>query len=288
MTWEETILMINKDLKYSNLVKNAYISTDLVKNVDNFKSSLEFEETLKLIKHYSSNGKKILDIGCGNGISSISFAFEGFDVTCLEPDSSNFVGYGAVKKLSEYYNLSNVRIEKSRAEDFSWSEDEFDIIYARQSLHHASNLKDFIRNTSKYLKKGGLWISVRDHVIFDEQDKKLFLESHELQKFYGGENAFTSDEYRGSLIASGLEIKQELKYCDSVINYFPLSEADFLIRRNKIIKERKNSLRQKIGFFSRIGILFSLYDKLLDIKNGSGFEEKLIPGRMYSYIALKK
>ncbi|MFT6841272.1 MAG: ubiquinone/menaquinone biosynthesis C-methylase UbiE [Psychroserpens sp.] len=288
MTWEETIKFIRTQDEYKELVKKAYFEEDLALNVERFQNEEEFAETLKILKAYQPKAEHILDIGCGNGISSISFALQGYKVAAVEPDPSPTIGAGAIRKLKENYHLDNIEVYEAYAEDIHFNDESFDVVYVRQAMHHANDLDKFIAEAGRVLKKGGLLITVRDHVIFDLKDKAWFLEMHPLHKFYGGENAFTTEEYKNAMFKAGLKVEKELKYYDSVINYFPLTETDFKKRREVIIEDRKKSLDRKIGVFSNIGVLFNLYDKLLDIRNGSAFDEKNNPGRMYSYIAIKK
>ena len=88
MTWEETIKFIRTKEEFKDLVKLAYLDEDLIQNVELYKAGDEYKEICKIIKTHVSNEGKILDIGCGNGISSVSFAIDGFQVTAVEPDSS--------------------------------------------------------------------------------------------------------------------------------------------------------------------------------------------------------
>src|SRR5258708_18100860 len=94
-------------------------------------------------------------------------------------------------------------------------------------MHHAYYLNSFKKNLTRLIKPGGFLFTVRDHVIYNEQDKRWFLESHPLQKYYGGENAFTEMEYRLAMYQAGLEVVKVLKYYDSVINYFPITTREF-------------------------------------------------------------
>lgn len=287
MTWEETIQYIRTKPEYAYLVEKAYFEADLPLNVERFKASEEFIETLKLVRKYQTNGKTLLDIGCGNGISAISFALDNYQVTAVEPDPSQTIGAGAIRKLVAHYKLSNIQVYEAFAEDIQFSSESFDIVYVRQAMHHAHDLTKFIGECGRVLKKGGLLITVRDHVVFDEKDKALFLENHPLQKFYGGENAFSPQEYRQAINNAGLEVIKELKFYDSVINFFPMSRAQV---SNQISNDRKIILKRKIGFLSHLPFVFDLYNIYLDKKVGNSgtLNEKPIIGRMYSYLALKK
>lgn len=279
MTWEETIKYIRTKKEYKDLVRLTYIDENLSKNVELYKSGDEFIETLKILKKYSSKGKTILDMGCGNGISSISFALEGYSVSSVEPDKSDTVGAGAIKKLINIYNLSNLKVFEDFAENIKFQDNSFDIVYARQAMHHAKNLNKFVAEMARVLKPDGLFLTVRDHAIFDEKDKNWFLESHPLQKFYGGENAFTPQEYKNAIKKSGLTLVKELKFFDNIINYYPLENPDVI---------KKQHLRNKIGIVSKFPFVFTVYKNYIRKKTGDYFFEKKIPGRMYSYIAIKK
>jgi ubiquinone/menaquinone biosynthesis C-methylase UbiE len=288
MTWEETIRFIRTKPEYNELVDKAYFEEDLTLNIERFKKSSEFLETLDLLRKYQPNAKTILDIGSGNGISAVALALEGYNVVTIEPDSSDTVGAGAIRKLKAHYDLSNLEVHEAFAEELQLPNDNFDIVYTRQCMHHAYDLEKFVAEASRVTKKNGLFISIRDHVIFDKKDKEWFLENHPLQKFYGGENAFTSKEYKTAMLNSGLKIEKEIKYFDNIINYFPSSETDILnmlqIAKSKAVLH----LKKKIGVLSKIYFLQVLYFKKIGLSRESVYDENKIPGRMYSYIAIKE
>jgi len=206
----------------------------------------------------------------------------------IEPDSSDTIGAGAIRKLKVHYHLSNLEIFEAFAEELQFSNENFDIVYTRQCMHHAYDLEKFVAEASRVLKKGGLFITVRDHVIFDEHDKNWFLENHPLQKFYGGENAFTPAEYKQAMQNAGLKINKEIKYYDSIINYFPSSAEEismmFQMKKDKAILHLNN----KIGVLSKVDFLQKMYFKKINLNKNSVYDENKIPGRMYSYLCIKK
>jgi ubiquinone/menaquinone biosynthesis C-methylase UbiE len=271
MNWHDTIEYIRKDPSYSNLVKEAYFSSDLKLNVELFSNSDEFKETLKLITTLNETKKiKILDIGAGNGISTIAFALHGFDVTSVEPDTSNTIGSGAINELKLFFRLNNIEVYNSYAEELPFNDKTFDIVYARQTMHHAYNLEKFSKSLFRVLKNGGFLLTVRDHVVKDYKEKKQFLKNHPLHKFYGGENAFTLDEYKNSFINAGFVIKLILEPTDNVINYSPWSKS----RLSQILKKRFGNWATTLLIVNLIWI-FIMY------------RQKKMPGRLYSFV-LKK
>lgn len=288
MTWEETIKYIRTQPEFKDLVEKAYFEEDLSLNVERFRKSEEFIETLRLLKKYQPNAKTILDIGSGNGISAVSLALKGYHVKTIEPNKSDTVGAGAIKKLKAHYNLSNLDIHEAFAEELKLPDENFDVVYTRQCMHHAYNLEKFVSEAARVSKKGGIFISIRDHVVFNKQDKERFLQSHPLQKFYGGENAFTSIEYKDAMKNAGLKVLREIKYFDSVINYFPTTKEE-ISNMFKLRKERAIfNLKQKIGVLSKLSLFQKIYFHRIGLNYENVYDEGELPGRMYSYIAIKK
>jgi ubiquinone/menaquinone biosynthesis C-methylase UbiE len=279
--------MIQSDPQQTNLVRDAYLSSDLKDNALRFESSIEFVETLKLVKKYAPTGKTLLDIGAGNGISSVAFAKRKFDVIALDPDPSELVGTGAIKKLISEFNLQNLQVIESPAEKIDLPSTSVDIVYVRQAMHHAANLHQFIAECSRVLKPGGMLLTTRDHVIYDDNDKQRFLNTHPLHRFYGGENAFTKEEYTLAMTITGLQVQEKLGHFESPINYFPSTASEIAQLPDTIRENRKIALSQRIGLFASIPGLFWLYNIYLNNKIGDALDEKRIAGRLYSFVAIK-
>jgi ubiquinone/menaquinone biosynthesis C-methylase UbiE len=260
MTWEEIIIDIRTKPEYKDLVRLAYFEADLKLNVERFTSGEEYHATLQIFKKYiDKTNANILDIGAGNGVSTVPFALAGYNVTALEPDKSMTIGSGAIKIAANQFNLSNITVVESFAETMPFADGTFDIVYARQSMHHAYNLPAFVKEAGRVLKKGGILVTVRDHVVNDEAQKKAFLEIHPLHKFYG--------EYTAAIEGAGLSIKEQLGPCDSPINYFPAS---------------KNSVTR-----FKIPVPNFVFSALLSIRKAWTNNLNAVPGRLYSFVATK-
>jgi hypothetical protein len=132
-----------------------------------------------------------------------------------------------------------------------------------------------------------LLITVRDHVVYNNDDKKWFLECHPLQRFYGGENAFTVQQYRDAIEGCGLKIVRQLSHFESVINYFPMTRE----HRETLVKTRqaeyKKGLAAKIGALVRLPYLAESIAFVRGIRDSRVFDERKIPGRMYTFISRK-
>jgi len=206
LNWEQTIKHIRTDPAYADLVHEAYLGEDTEDSVLRFSDSEEFANTKELIT--SSLGKndtgvpwRVLDLGAGNGIATIAFATSGFNVTALEPDPSDTIGAGAIKRMARKMGLE------------------------------------------KFVK-------------------------HPLHKFYGGENAFSLEEYETAITSAGLSIEQRLAPGDSAINYAPWS-------RNRV----KTLLKRKTGFLHLVPFMS---DAAFGIVK---FRLSRLPGCLYSFVA---
>lgn len=282
MTWEETIVFAREKEEYKDLIKACYLSSDLVLNVKDYGSSEEYKEILKLVREHAPMAKNIIEFGAGNGIASINFAIDGYHVLSTEPDKSKTVGAGAINKLIAHFDLKNISVVESSAEEIKEAANKFDVVFARQCMHHADNLEAFTQNAYRLLKPGGLFFTVRDHVINSEENKQEFFKSHPFHKYYGGENAFTLKEYEQALTKAGFKINKTLNYFDSIINYFP--EKDPL---NRLAEQRNNQISNKFPLLSNSAITKGILLRLFGLKYGQLKDDSTIVGRMYSFLATK-
>lgn len=283
MTWEETIIFIRQKKEFDELVENTYLDADLHKNVEKFKASPEFTETLHRIRQHlgSDNPSKqlrLLDIGAGNGISSVAFALHDYQVTAIEPDTSETVGCGAIHLLKSRYKLHNLEIISSYGEALPFEDGSFDIVYARQAMHHARDLNLFVKEASRVLKKEGLVFTCRDHVVNDEQQRITFLKNHPLQHYYEGENAFSLTEYSHAFKQAGLNTLEELGPLDSAINYSPKTQQELLEEFRLILRKKIPLSIPKIPLFNKLIFHFFKW-RTKNLHNE--------PGRLYTFIAKK-
>ncbi|MEO8085528.1 MAG: class I SAM-dependent methyltransferase [Bacteroidota bacterium] len=287
MNWEETIRYIRTQPEYHQLVEMSYLDKNLRLNVERFISSDEFKETLKLVHKYAPSAKSILDIGAGNGISSIAFALKGYQVTVVEPDPSDTVGCGAIEILRNEFHLSNINIINSFGEKLPLPDNHFDVVYIRQAMHHAAELDSFLREAARVLAPEGVLVTIRDHVIYNKKDKQEFLDTHPLQKFYGGENAFTKAEYSEAMLKAGLKIKSTIGYYDSIINFFPQSPGDVKNIQEHMRKNFRKSMQKRFGSWIVNFPFLHLLELAAQFNKGKWDDDIRVPGRMYSFIAIK-
>jgi len=272
-TWHEAIEILRNDPTHQDLIVNSYLTKDLIGNAKRFESSEEFKEVLKIIKNIKPDAKKVMDMPGGNGIATYAFALSDYEVTTVEPDGSHDVGRGAIEFVLQNANLKATIVD-SYGESLPFPDASFDVVYVRQGLHHAADLKKMLQEIYRVLVPNGILIATREHVVDNYSDSlEAFLNSQVDHLMYGGENAFTLDDYMLAITNSGLEILDIVKPYDSIINYYPGSFEEL---HNKI-------LNSKFG-----KVLSVCLSKQSIVKVGKWYlNNKKNPGRLYSFIAKK-
>lgn len=280
LKYEESVKWLRNEPQHSELVKLCYLDEDNLLAAKRFCESEEFSEVKKLLRlNNPIKTLKILDLGCGNGIASYGFASLGHEVISIDPDLSEDVGLGATSKLASILTCGSISTFQSFAESLPFDDATFDIVYARQCLHHFSDLQKGLFESSRVLKKGGLFLATREHVISDKKQLDEFLDRHILHQWHGSENAYPVVDYKSAINKAGLKIIKCFAPFDSVINYYPTSVTD-------IRSWLTNSLNNKIGkrlssIFLKITLVETLYRWRLSQTCNS-------PGRLYSFLCIKK
>jgi len=274
ITWEEAVARLRSDPNNKQTVLENYFEADLTGSCERFLNSEEFKATINQLTVKSG---KLLDIGAGRGIASYAFAKSGYNVTALEPDPSNDVGAGAIRKIAKDSNLT-IEVTESFGEKLPYEDASFDVVYARQVLHHAADLAQFCKEVFRVLKPGGCFIAVREHVLSKQEDLDAFLASHTLHYLYGGENAFTLPFYLSCMNGAGFEIKSIIHSYASVMNYAPVTEAT--MKQNFAKKISRFSSSILADFLINIP---AVYRQLADLKAS----KDNTPGRLYSFVCNK-
>jgi len=89
--------------------------------------------------------------------------------------------------------------------------DSFDAVYVRQGLHHAADLPRMLEEIARVIRPGGVLLACREHVVDNyEESLQAFLDSQVDHQLYGGEHAFTLQDYRSAIAASGLIMLNEM------------------------------------------------------------------------------
>ena len=113
----------------------------------------------KLISHFMLNPNnkkplsklKILDIGCGGGLLCEPLSRLGAQVTGIDASKNNI----QIAKLHAKEMNLHINYIHCAPENFDFK-NEFDVILNMEVIEHVSNVKLFIKNCSKLIKKNGI------------------------------------------------------------------------------------------------------------------------------------
>ncbi|WP_260703353.1 class I SAM-dependent methyltransferase [Edaphobacter flagellatus] len=265
LTWEQAVLWLKSQPDQDALVKACFYDDPLLAAAERFYSSTEWNAIQKLIG--SARGRA-LDIGAGRGISSFALAKDGWDTVALEPDRSQVVGTGAIRRVAAEGGV-HIDVVETWGESLPFENGSFDLVHARQVLHHARDLTQLCREIGRVLKPGGMMVATREHVLSHRRDLKEFLNRHPLHALYGGENAFLLKDYLDAMEGAGIKLSKVLNPLSSDINLYP---------------ETRNSVKAQIARKLRIPSAAKFVpDSLLSLR-GTLMNQ---PGRLYTFFGHK-
>ena len=263
-SWEEAVEDLKRRPGSEELVKACFYDDPLIEAAQRYWQSAEWRTVQSFLP---AQRGVALDVGAGRGISSYALARDGWQTTALEPDPSASVGAEAIRRLARDTAL-NIDVTQTWGEELPFPADTFDFVHCRQVLHHARDLKQLCRQIGRVLKPGGFFMATREHVISRREDLAVFLESHPLHRFYGGENAYLLEEYTEAIKCAGMKIDRILNPLASEINMFPSTSNDVKTRWAKRLKLPSPHLIP-----NAVLVLAGAYDKT--------------PGRLYSFVSRK-
>lgn len=275
-SWEEAVDWLRHQPDKADLVADCYYDDPLIEAAERYWLSTEWIAVRELIANRNGNA---LDVGAGRGIASYALAREGFEVTALEPDPSDLVGGGAIRSIAAESHLA-IHVVEEYSKNLSFSDCEFDVVFARAVLHHLSDLDGACREFYRVLKPGGVFIAIREHVISKPVDLVRFLEVHPLHRLYGGEHAYLLEQYIAAISKSGFKRVNVLSPWRSPVNFAPFS-----------LKTLREELARRACF--TIPGLSQLMSALLELPGVWPIARYVLelfdqrPGRLYSFVAEK-
>lgn len=271
-TWESAVHWLLQQPEQAALCRSCYYDRPALAAAQRFWAS---DEWLALRPHLPQPPGAALDVGAGMGVATYALARDGWRTTALEPDASDLVGAGAIKRLAAESGL-HVDVVQEWGESLPFADATFDLVHARQVLHHARDLPRFCAELHRVLKPGGVLVATREHVVSSTAQLPAFLAKHPLHNLYGGENAFTLAAYLKALRSAGLHVQQQWGPLQTVINYAPFTEATLvneLVQRASRVPGAGLLLRAALAPPWRRSVLGLLSQ--LDHR----------PGRLHSFVA---
>lgn len=251
----------------ADLARDAYFG-DPVQAARRYHASAEFAAVRAMLPAQKG---RALDLGAGNGILSWALAQEGWEVTAVEPDPSAQVGAGAIRALAAA-TATPITVIEAFGEAIPLEAAGFDLIVARQVLHHAHDLPQFCKEMQRLSRPGAAIVTLRDHVVSGPAQLPMFFARHPLHHLYGGENAFTLAAYRGALAGAGLIVDREMRSLQSVVNFDPMTPGAMQDRIAAKAGPLRGPLRGALGLVP-FGWLAQL---------GAALDRR--PGRLVSYL----
>jgi SAM-dependent methyltransferase len=275
MTTEDALLLLRKDPRHADLVRDCYIEADFLTAAKRFGASAEFTEVLTLLGEHL-NRTRVLDLGAGTGIASYALAQNGaLLVYAVEPNPSSEFGAGAIRRLTDGLPIE---VLEACGEHIPLEDNQVDVIYTREVLHHASDLKRLVRECARVLKPGGVFLACREPVVDDADQLRRFLNSNPVHQMAGGENAYPLETYLVVIREAGLVIERVLEPWDSVINAFPQARTNEDMAQFPLRRFRKH--------YGPVWRLLRLVPGLQQ-RCWREFCSRRVPGRMYTFLTVK-
>lgn len=97
-------------------------------------------------------GGNVLDVGCGNGLISMSLGKAGYNVLGID------ISAKAIEKANEKNNLSNVTFAVAGAEELSGTEIKYDAVICSEVLEHLNEPSSLLKYIYKTMKDEGILI----------------------------------------------------------------------------------------------------------------------------------
>jgi SAM-dependent methyltransferase/predicted O-methyltransferase YrrM len=235
-----------------DLVYLCYKTPNFVENARRYYQSQEFQAAVAILSELGKRPEPnvhVLDFGCGNGIAAYALSRRGYSVTGVDSSLGEIAGLNAARKIQ---NLDNSRFNliHSTGEHLEFADESFDVVWIREALHHIKHLDAFLPEIRRVLKPNGILCCLRDVVIWNENQRQFFFETHPFQPITQDEGCYYLEEYLNAFKRAKLQIEKILYPYDSIINTYPVA-----VDPNLIFDEFQAKLRLEaydlFSFFTR-------------------------------------
>jgi ubiquinone/menaquinone biosynthesis C-methylase UbiE len=131
-------------------VKNASDEVDFYEKFREQRYRTQWHIPL-LVPFTAAKGKKVLEIGIGNGADGAMFALNGAEYTGVDLTEA---ALDATRKHFRVLGLPGT-FQKGNAEQLTFADNSFDIVYSHGVLHHTPDIQRAIDEVWRVLKPGG-------------------------------------------------------------------------------------------------------------------------------------
>lgn len=151
---EAAVVVHEREIEFHNFWANS-TSVGEVLVTESFESPLAPENRYALHLMGNLKDKKVLDVATGLGEAAVYFALQGADVTAtdLSPEMVNHASQLAL------HHQTNITPLVCPAEKLDLPDNEFDICYAANLLHHVTNRRQTLLEMRRVLKPDGLLVT---------------------------------------------------------------------------------------------------------------------------------
>ena len=275
MTTDDAIKELLRDPAMTEQMRDGYFTRGAREEAEAFAASAEFAATLQLLGGRVRGGV-VADVGAGRGLASFAFLRAGAaTVYAVEPSPSELLGRGAIRSLGAGAAL---RILDCPGEAIALPAASVDVVYCRQTLHHAADLGGFVAECARILKPGGIFLAAREHVVDDAAQLAAFLAQHPVHRLAGGEHAYPVETYRAAIRRAGLRVRRVLRTYDSVICAYPAARSE-----RELARLHHGWMRRRFG---AIGAALAWMPGLATLAT-SRLNRQPTPGRVHSFLAEK-
>ncbi len=171
-----------------------------------------------ILKHKTSDNRKVLEVGCGRGSISSYFAAAKYDTTCLDASSAVLNVASDIFKANEL----EATFIKGDANNLDFKDNEFDVVVSIGLLEHFDNPQKSLSEMSRVLKKDGILLA---YIV----PEKTSLVQEEYDWINGLLQAYVPTEK----VSKGLDEKEDIfrtsydsKYYLEIIKDLPLVDVN--------------------------------------------------------------
>jgi len=146
-----------------------------------------------------------LDIATGGGHTALKFAPHVKQVV------SSDLTPNMLAKAEEFILASgagNVIFEVADAENLLFEDDAFDLVTCRIAPHHFPNIAQFVAESYRVLKVGGIML-LQDHVLPDDKDAALYVDEFERQRDPSHHRALSRVEWLHTFAQAGFTVSHD-------------------------------------------------------------------------------